>query len=83
MTLTKNEGPLDRALRTAAGAVLVASGTLFPVIHNPVFLGTAAVGVVLLVTGLVGFCPLYKLVGLSTTGKEPAIAPPAKLRDAA
>ena len=83
MTLPINEGPLDRALRTAAGAVLVASGTLFPVIHNPIFLGTAAVGLVFLVTGLVGFCPLYKIVGLKTTGASAAPAPAAALRDAA
>jgi hypothetical protein len=74
MNLTPNEGPLDRALRTAAGIVLVASGTLFPVIHEPIFLGTAAVGLVLLTTGLVGVCPLYKIVGLKTTPKaRPAV----------
>ena len=36
------------------------------------------VGAVLLITGLVGFCPAYKLVGLSTCPLNKSPAPPAQ-----
>jgi hypothetical protein len=66
-----NEGTLDRALRVALGIGLL----------SLVFVGPATywglVGLVPLTTGLVGFCPLYRLVGL-TTCRLPARGP-AKL----
>lgn len=55
-----NEGMLDRILRVVLGVALLAL----------VFVGPQTlwgwVGIVPLVTGLVGFCPLYKIFGLST-----------------
>lgn len=55
-----NEGTLDRTIRIALGAALIAL----------VFVGPQTlwglVGVVPLLTGLVGFCPLYRLVGIDT-----------------
>ena len=58
-----NEGTLDRALRVILGLALV----------SLVFIGPRSywglVGLVPLATGLVGFCPLYRLVGLSTRRK--------------
>lgn len=58
--MPRNEGTLDRALRIIVGLALIAM----------VFVGPQAawgwIGVVPLLTGLVGFCPLYRLVGLNT-----------------
>ena len=55
-----NVGTLDRTIRVLVGLGLLAL----------VFLGPQTpwgwIGVVPLVTGLVGFCPAYKLVGLRT-----------------
>lgn len=55
-----NEAIWDRMVRIVLGAGLLAL----------VFLGPQTpwgfVGVVPLATGLVGFCPLYRLLGLST-----------------
>lgn len=55
-----NEGKLDRALRVIVGLVLIAL----------VFIGPKTpwgwVGVVPLLTGLIGFCPLYTVLGLNT-----------------
>ncbi|RVQ69490.1 DUF2892 domain-containing protein [Croceicoccus ponticola] len=55
-----NEGKLDRSLRVVVGLVLIAL----------VFVGPQTawgwVGVVPLLTGLFGFCPFYKLVGIDT-----------------
>jgi len=56
----KNVGGIDKYLRIAVGIVLIAL----------VFVGPQSalgwIGVVPLVTGLLGFCPLYKLFGLNT-----------------
>ena len=56
----KNEGTIDRTLRVIAGAALV----------SLVFVGSETpwgwIGLVPLVTGLVGNCPVYSLLGIST-----------------
>ena len=56
----KNEGKIDRTLRVILGAVLL----------SLVFVGPQTawgwVGVVPLVTGLIGNCPVYSLLGIST-----------------
>ena len=58
--MTRNEGNLDRALRIIAGLVLI----------SLVFIGPQTpwgwIGVVPLVTGLVGMCPLYSILGINT-----------------
>ena len=55
-----NEGTIDRVLRVIAGLVLIglaASGTV----------GVWGwIGVVPLLTGLVGICPAYSIFGIST-----------------
>ncbi len=55
-----NEGTVDRALRIVLGLVLLALVFVGP----KTMLGL--IGIVPLATGLVGFCPLYRLVGMST-----------------
>ena len=56
----KNEGTVDRALRVIGGAALI----------SLVFVGPETpwgwIGVVPLVTGLIGNCPVYSLLGIST-----------------
>lgn len=55
-----NVGGIDRLLRIVAGLVLIALAAT----------GTVGlwgyIGVVPLLTGLISFCPLYPLLGLST-----------------
>lgn len=55
-----NEGTLDRTLRVIVGLAILSLAFVGP----KTLLGY--VGVVPLVTGLIGFCPAYKLFGLST-----------------
>lgn len=55
-----NEGTLDRAVRIAIGIALLSLTVAGP----RTMLGL--VGIVPIVTGLVGFCPLYRLMGVST-----------------
>ncbi len=64
----KNEGPVDRAIRVVAGIVLIAVG-LFPLGGLEVSaLGivVAAFGLWFIVTGAIGFCPLYVPFGFTT-----------------
>jgi Protein of unknown function (DUF2892) len=55
-----NEDSIDRVIRIALGLALLS----LTVVGPKSLLGL--VGIVPLVTGLVGFCPLYRLVGVST-----------------
>lgn len=60
-----NEGGLDRAMRVAAGLALIglaATGTVGP---------WGYIGVVPLLTGAVGWCPVYTLLGISTCPARP------------
>jgi hypothetical protein len=56
----KNEGTIDRALRVVVGLAVL----------SLVFVGPQTawgwVGLVPLATGLVGFCPLYSILGINT-----------------
>ena len=58
----KNEGNLDRILRVVVGAAVT----------SLVFVGPQSawgwVGLVPLITGLVGNCPVYSLLGVNTCG---------------
>jgi len=58
--MSRNEGTLDRALRVIAGLVLIglaATGTV----------GVwGYIGVVPLLTGAIGLCPLYSVLGINT-----------------
>lgn len=57
-----NVGGIDKVLRILVGLALIA----WTFLGGPVW---AWVGIVPLVTGLVGFCPVYKLLSLSTAKK--------------
>ncbi len=68
--MMKNMGTLDRTIRIIVALVigyLLISGNLTGA--WAVVLGIVAV--VLLVTGIVGFCPAYLPLHLSTRGKSP------------
>ncbi|GAB4390191.1 YgaP family membrane protein [Albidovulum sp.] len=58
--MTRNEGTIDRVLRIVLGLVLL----------SLVFYGPQTpwgwIGLVPLITGLAGWCPLYRLLGIST-----------------
>jgi uncharacterized membrane protein HdeD (DUF308 family) len=64
----KNEASWDRIVRVVAGVGLVGFG--IGVFASPWSWLAAVVGAVLLVTGIVGFCPLYALLHLRTNGGE-------------
>lgn len=63
-----NEGSADRTLRILLGiALLIVSFVWLGVTAgNITGIIAAIIGAVLVLTGLVGFCPAYRLVGMST-----------------
>lgn len=65
MSLRQNEGSVDRVLRVMLGLALL----LLTVVGPKTPLGF--LGFVPLVTGLTGFCPLYRVLGINTCGLQP------------
>jgi hypothetical protein len=55
-----NEGTIDRAIRVVIGIALLSLTVLGP---RSMW---GLVGLVPLATGILGFCPLYRIVGIST-----------------
>lgn len=60
-----NESGLDRGIRVVLGLVLLYLG-LGGVVTGALAVVLAIVGGIALVTGLVGFCPLYALLKIRT-----------------
>lgn len=69
----KNEGTVDRAIRVALGLVVLALAWMALGLGSGSVLGIVAgiVGLVLVVTGIVGFCPAYRLIGVRTCSVSP------------
>ena len=67
--MTANLGRTDRLIRALVGLVLIFAplGNIPPIWSNsaPAYIAMA-VGVVLVATALFSFCPLYRLIGVST-----------------
>ena len=61
MNLLKNNvGKVDRIIRVILGALLI--GNVFFALQHPI----GWIGVILVLTGIAGICPLYSLLGLNT-----------------
>lgn len=64
--MAQNIGTIDRSIRIALGLGLLAL----------VFIGPASplgwIGIIPLATGLIGSCPLYQLIGISTKAAQKA-----------
>lgn len=58
--MIRNEGTIDRLVRVVAGLVLLSLVFIGP----KTWLGL--IGLVPLVTGLAGYCPLYRVFGIGT-----------------
>jgi hypothetical protein len=58
--MSTNEGTIDRAVRIVAGLALI----------SLVFVGPQTpwgwIGIILVATGLAGWCPIYRVLGIRT-----------------
>jgi hypothetical protein len=64
-----NEGTLDRTIRVIAGLAILSLTLVGP--HTL----WGLVGLVPLLTGIFGFCPVYRLLGIRTCSAPPAAGP--------
>jgi hypothetical protein len=65
MKLTFNESPVDRIIRIVLG-IGIGAAAIAGVVTAPIVYVAWLVAAILLVTGIVGFCPLYALLRVST-----------------
>jgi len=63
--MSRNESNLDRMIRVAVAVIAIVAGVA---VGSSSLLGIVlfVVAVVMLVTAAVGFCPLYRLMGIRT-----------------
>jgi hypothetical protein len=67
--ITTNEGILDRALRIVIGAALLYLG-LGGVVAGALGTTLSILGALALLTGLIGWCAVYSMLGIDTTGRH-------------
>jgi len=67
MALIQNVGSTDKIIRLIAGAALAAWGVLGAGLSSTIGIVALIVGVVLIATGLINFCPIFKILGISTS----------------
>ncbi|MHB8415829.1 MAG: YgaP family membrane protein [Acidiferrobacteraceae bacterium] len=65
-----NEGEWERIVRVVVGVALVCGGYLAPYTDRPWSFVVMAVGFVLVATGLIGYCPAWHLLRISTSRKN-------------
>lgn len=63
-----NEHNIDRIVRFVAGLALIL-GAMFG-LSAPWNLVAYLLGAIFIVTGVIGFCPIYGLLRMSTAGKQ-------------
>ena len=68
MKIEINEAPADRIIRIVAGIALAAVA-IGGAVTAPLLYVVWVVAAILLVTGIVGFCPLYALLRVSTKSR--------------
>lgn len=69
MKLPVNVGPIDRVVRVVFGIGLLAIA-LSGAVAAPLLTVVWVVAAIALVTGAIGFCPLYFVLGISTDGNR-------------
>ncbi len=65
--LKKNEGTIDRILRVILGLVLLLGYFVYP---DATYRWAFLLGIIPLVTGLIGSCPLYTILGIRTCSDD-------------
>jgi hypothetical protein len=78
---SRNVGGLDRAVRLTLGVVLVPSGLLLLGGDHAYGLWIVVLGLIGLASGIIGFCPPYVLLGISTARRRGSTRPGARGTD--
>ena len=64
--MEKNEGTTDRVVRVILGIILLYVGAIYMGLSGILSYIVVIVGLLLLVTGLIGVCCLYSVFGMNT-----------------
>ena len=64
----KNVGTIDRVVRLIVGIAFLA-GFALNMVAAPLSYLVALIGLIALVTGAIGTCPAYSVIGINTIGK--------------
>ena len=62
--MKENEGKLDRIMRVVFGVIFVFAGFLY--FAPPVSQILMVIGGILVLTGMIGYCPLYSILKVDT-----------------
>lgn len=69
-----NQATWERAVRIAAGVALLAFGYLTAALPLYGQIALMGVGVVLIITGLLAYCPAWHMLGISTKHRDSTAA---------
>lgn len=64
-----NESGVDRGVRVVLGVTLLWLGLMSGMVASPWSTVAWIAGAILLVTGIIGFCGIYRLFGVSTCSR--------------
>lgn len=67
--MLKNVAGWERLIRTLVGFGLIATGYMVHSISNTAQLTAIIIGAVLVLTAIIGYCPIWHMLGLSTRKK--------------
>lgn len=68
--MVRNEGYLDRSVRVQLGGGLTLIAVLAWAMGNTTLMWVGLPGLILMVSGFVGFCPLYTVLGINTSKND-------------
>lgn len=67
--MEKNEGTVDRVIRVILGSVLIIGPMQFG-LSGVLAIIMMLIGLIMLITGIIGHCGLYTVIGINTLKKK-------------
>jgi hypothetical protein len=68
--MEKNEGTFDRVIRVIIGFILIYIGAIQMGLSGALAYIVVLIGLILLITGIIGYCGLYSIIGINTLRKN-------------
>ncbi len=66
MTIAKNVGGIDKVLRIIVGIIMLSFVLMAFIGPQTTWAYLGLIGLIPLITGIIGYCPTYQLVGMNT-----------------
>lgn len=68
--MEKNEGMPDRVIRVILGFIMIYIGAIYMDLSGVLAYIVVLIGLILLITGAIGYCGLYSVIGINTLKKK-------------